>query len=137
MEFESGVVFLLPPGNQEGGHAFYLTHSHTLKPHPTTHTHIDSGAVGTFSPSLFPALASALTARTSLFSPLRLPHHHHTAPPPPLLHPLNRAGMSNIYHLEPPTKGKVVLHTSFGPVDIELWPREAPLACRYVFASFL
>ena len=41
--------------------------------------------------------------------------------------------MSNIYHLEPPTKGKVVLHTSFGPIDIELWPREAPLACRYDF----
>lgn len=32
--------------------------------------------------------------------------------------------MSNIYHLEPPTKGKVVLHTSFGDVDVELWARE-------------
>jgi hypothetical protein len=32
--------------------------------------------------------------------------------------------MSNIYHLEPPTKGKVVLHTSYGDVDVELWARE-------------
>lgn len=32
--------------------------------------------------------------------------------------------MSNIYHLEPPTKGKVVLHTTFGDVDVELWARE-------------
>ena len=32
--------------------------------------------------------------------------------------------MSNIYHLEPPTKGKVVLHTTYGDVDVELWARE-------------
>lgn len=38
--------------------------------------------------------------------------------------------MSNIYHTEPPTQGKVLLHTSFGDIDIELWPKEAPLACR-------
>lgn len=38
--------------------------------------------------------------------------------------------MSNIYHTEPPTCGKVLLHTDFGDVDIELWSKEAPLACR-------
>ena len=38
--------------------------------------------------------------------------------------------MSNIYHTEPPTQGKVLLRTSHGDVDIELWPKEAPLACR-------
>ncbi|KNA15226.1 hypothetical protein SOVF_100210 isoform B [Spinacia oleracea] len=38
--------------------------------------------------------------------------------------------MSSIYVLEPPTKGKVVIHTTYGPVDIELWPKEAPKAVR-------
>lgn len=38
--------------------------------------------------------------------------------------------MSNIYMTEPPTSGKVLLHTDFGDVDIELWPKEAPLAVR-------
>lgn len=38
--------------------------------------------------------------------------------------------MSTIYVLEPPTKGKVVLNTSHGPLDIELWPKEAPKAVR-------
>ncbi|KAF6157240.1 hypothetical protein GIB67_041701 [Kingdonia uniflora] len=38
--------------------------------------------------------------------------------------------MSTIYVLEPPTKGKVVLNTSYGPLDIELWPKEAPKATR-------
>lgn len=38
--------------------------------------------------------------------------------------------MSNIYHTEPPTQGKVLLKTSYGDIDIELWPKEAPLACR-------
>lgn len=32
--------------------------------------------------------------------------------------------MSNIYNLEPPTKGKVVIHTSYGDIDIELWAKE-------------
>jgi cyclophilin family peptidyl-prolyl cis-trans isomerase len=36
--------------------------------------------------------------------------------------------MSSVYVLEPPTKGKVVLNTSAGPLDIELWPKEAPKA---------
>ncbi|CAM9497681.1 unnamed protein product [Phaeothamnion confervicola] len=38
--------------------------------------------------------------------------------------------MSNIYHTEPPTSGKVVLRTSHGEIDIELWAKEAPRACR-------
>ncbi|TVU34244.1 hypothetical protein EJB05_16075 [Eragrostis curvula] len=38
--------------------------------------------------------------------------------------------MSSIYVLEPPTKGKVVVHTTAGPLDIELWPKEAPKAAR-------
>ncbi|KAH9618073.1 hypothetical protein KSS87_014431 [Heliosperma pusillum] len=38
--------------------------------------------------------------------------------------------MSAVYVLEPPTKGKVVINTSYGPIDIELWPKEAPKASR-------
>ncbi|KAG2482855.1 hypothetical protein HYH03_018246 [Edaphochlamys debaryana] len=38
--------------------------------------------------------------------------------------------MSNIYTLEPPTKGKVLLHTNLGDLEIELWAKEAPKACR-------
>ena len=38
--------------------------------------------------------------------------------------------MSSIYSLEPPTKGKVTMKTSLGDLDIELWPKEAPKACR-------
>lgn len=38
--------------------------------------------------------------------------------------------MSSIYISEPLTKGKVVLKTSLGDLDIELWPKEIPKACR-------
>ncbi|GJR04662.1 peptidyl-prolyl cis-trans isomerase CYP57 [Tanacetum coccineum] len=38
--------------------------------------------------------------------------------------------MSSIYVSEPPTKGKVILQTNYGPLDIELWPKEAPKAVR-------
>ena len=38
--------------------------------------------------------------------------------------------MSNIYIKEPPTNGKVLIHSSMGDIDIELWSKEAPLACR-------
>ncbi|KAK9504318.1 hypothetical protein O3M35_010680 [Rhynocoris fuscipes] len=38
--------------------------------------------------------------------------------------------MSNIYIQEPPTSGKVLLKTSVGDIDIELWSKEAPLASR-------
>lgn len=34
------------------------------------------------------------------------------------------------YQYEPVTKGKIILHTSFGDIDIELWPKEAPMAVR-------
>lgn len=38
--------------------------------------------------------------------------------------------MSNIYIQEPPTNGKVLLNTTVGDIDIELWSKEAPKACR-------
>ncbi|MCO5552523.1 hypothetical protein L7F22_006035 [Adiantum nelumboides] len=38
--------------------------------------------------------------------------------------------MSSVYVLEPPTRGKVILNTTEGPLDIELWPKEAPKAVR-------
>jgi len=38
--------------------------------------------------------------------------------------------MSSVYVTEPPTRGKVLLRTSCGDVDIELWSKEAPKACR-------
>ncbi|CAG9863683.1 unnamed protein product [Phyllotreta striolata] len=38
--------------------------------------------------------------------------------------------MSSIYILEPPTSGKVLLKTTVGDIDIELWSKEAPKACR-------
>lgn len=44
--------------------------------------------------------------------------------------------MSSIYVLEPPTKGKVLLNTSLGPLDFELWPKEAPKAVRIIRVCF-
>lgn len=38
--------------------------------------------------------------------------------------------MSTIYITEPPTKGKVLLRTTLGDVEIELWAKEAPKATR-------
>ena len=38
--------------------------------------------------------------------------------------------MSNIYINEPPTCGKVLLQTTVGDIDIELWSKETPKACR-------
>lgn len=38
--------------------------------------------------------------------------------------------MSEVYIREPANKGKVCLHTSAGDIDIELWAKEAPKACR-------
>ncbi|KAK6927258.1 Cyclophilin-type peptidyl-prolyl cis-trans isomerase domain [Dillenia turbinata] len=38
--------------------------------------------------------------------------------------------MSSAYVLGPPTKGKVTVKTTYGPLDIELWPKEAPKAVR-------
>nr|3BKP_A Chain A, Cyclophilin [Toxoplasma gondii] len=44
-------------------------------------------------------------------------HHHHSS------------GRENLY-FQGSTRGKVVLHTSLGDLDVELWARECPLACR-------
>lgn len=38
--------------------------------------------------------------------------------------------MSSVYISEPPTNGKVVISTTCGDIDIELWSRECPLACK-------
>ena len=38
--------------------------------------------------------------------------------------------MSKIYHTEPPTSGKVILETTYGELELELWTREAPKTCR-------
>lgn len=38
--------------------------------------------------------------------------------------------MSNIYIQEPPTHGKVCLETTVGDIEIELFSRECPKACR-------
>ncbi|XP_076289960.1 spliceosome-associated protein CWC27 homolog [Lasioglossum baleicum] len=38
--------------------------------------------------------------------------------------------MSNIYIQEPPTTGKVVMRTTVGDIDLELWTKEAPKACK-------
>ncbi|KAM8793346.1 LOW QUALITY PROTEIN: spliceosome-associated protein CWC27 homolog [Eudromia elegans] len=38
--------------------------------------------------------------------------------------------MNSIYIQEPPTNGKVLLRTMAGDIDIELWSKEAPKACR-------
>ncbi|XP_044132091.1 spliceosome-associated protein CWC27 homolog [Bufo gargarizans] len=38
--------------------------------------------------------------------------------------------MSNVYIQEPPTNGKVLLKTTAGEIDIELWSKETPKACR-------
>jgi peptidyl-prolyl cis-trans isomerase SDCCAG10 len=38
--------------------------------------------------------------------------------------------MSNVYEVEPPTTGKVLVHTTYGPLEMELWCRECPLHTR-------
>jgi len=38
--------------------------------------------------------------------------------------------MSDIYVQEPPCEGKVCFETTVGEIDIELWSRECPKACR-------
>jgi peptidyl-prolyl cis-trans isomerase SDCCAG10 len=38
--------------------------------------------------------------------------------------------MSNVYSSEPPTSGKVILVTTYGNIDIELWTKEAPRTCK-------
>ena len=38
--------------------------------------------------------------------------------------------MSNVYSTEPRTTGIVHLNTTYGPLNIELWGKECPMACR-------
>ncbi|VBB29960.1 unnamed protein product [Acanthocheilonema viteae] len=38
--------------------------------------------------------------------------------------------MSNVYVNEPATSGKICMKTTVGDIDIELWSKECPLACR-------
>ena len=38
--------------------------------------------------------------------------------------------MSSVYSTEPATNGKVVLKTNLGELEIELWSKECPLACK-------
>ena len=38
--------------------------------------------------------------------------------------------MSQAYITEPQTEGQVLIHTNHGDIDVVLWPKEAPLACR-------
>ena len=38
--------------------------------------------------------------------------------------------MSSVYQLEPATEGKVLLTTTHGEIEIELWAKECPKACR-------
>ncbi|KAJ1971870.1 Peptidyl-prolyl isomerase cwc27, partial [Dimargaris verticillata] len=38
--------------------------------------------------------------------------------------------MSSIYIQEPPTRGHIYLETTKGTIEVALWPKEAPLACR-------
>lgn len=40
--------------------------------------------------------------------------------------------MSNIYATEPPTSGKLILSTSHGDIEVELWSKETPKACRNI-----
>jgi peptidyl-prolyl cis-trans isomerase SDCCAG10 len=38
--------------------------------------------------------------------------------------------MSSIYVSEPATRGRAVLYTTYGPIEVEFWPKEAPKAVR-------
>ena len=38
--------------------------------------------------------------------------------------------MSELYALEPPTSGKVIIETNYGNIDIELFTRETPKSCK-------
>ncbi|CAN8069393.1 unnamed protein product [Agarophyton chilense] len=38
--------------------------------------------------------------------------------------------MSSVYNLEPPTQGRVTLHTTHGPLDVRLWSSQTPQTCR-------
>ena len=38
--------------------------------------------------------------------------------------------MSTVYASEPATSGKVVFETNYGEIEIDLWTKETPRACR-------
>ena len=38
--------------------------------------------------------------------------------------------MSNVYNTEPPTKGKIIITTTKGDIEIEFWPKECPKTVR-------
>ena len=38
---------------------------------------------------------------------------------------------------EPPTSGRLLMRTSKGDIEIELWPKEAPNACRNIVSLAL
>eukprot|EP00466_Bigelowiella_natans_P019844 jgi/Bigna1/39931/e_gw1.37.81.1 len=39
-------------------------------------------------------------------------------------------GASFVYNTEPPTHGKVIVVTTVGELDVELWPKQCPMAVR-------
>jgi peptidyl-prolyl cis-trans isomerase SDCCAG10 len=45
--------------------------------------------------------------------------------------------MSNIYHTEPPTQGKALVHTTMGDIDIELWSKEVRQLNYVIFYIFI
>ncbi|KAN0061367.1 Peptidyl-prolyl isomerase cwc27 [Thecaphora frezii] len=45
--------------------------------------------------------------------------------------------MASVYVTEPPTEGRILLVTSKGDIEVELWPKEAPKACRNIIALAL
>ena len=67
---------------------------------------------------------SLLVDSLSLTPPLSIPVHVHSSQTRPNSHRL--LAMQNL----PPTSGKVVITTNIGDIDVELWTKEAPLACR-------
>jgi hypothetical protein len=60
----------------------------------------------------------------SLSPPPSIPVHVQSSQTRPNSHRL--LAMQNL----PPTSGKVVITTNIGDIDVELWTKEAPLACR-------
>lgn len=38
--------------------------------------------------------------------------------------------MSNVYNLEPPVSGKVIVKTTYGDIEFSLFAKESPKACR-------
>lgn len=84
------------------------------------------------------ASSSSQTIRASSFHLLQSQDNHgeplvrpSTSLPPPLL-PSFAADhlLSNRSVSEPIGEGRILLKTTFGNIEIELWPKEAPKACR-------